>query len=631
MTAADRGDRRRWPLLVVLVLLVLVVWGAAVATAALSARSSMRVAEDDLHVAREAVGALDIEGADAALADASSALEDAQRRLGRPDVRLATRLPLVGDDLRTATAVADGAALVAAGGRTVTAAILALPDGADSLLPRDGALPAVALAELVAPIETASAHIVAARDLVVASPEGQLVAEVADARADFLELVEPVAGTLDDLTALAGSLPPFLGAEEPRRYFLAAANPAEQRGTIGFLGSYAIATFDEGRLSIGSFGDINDLDDVPLEELDTTPLPPRYDAFGGSGTWKNLNLTPDFPSAAEAIEALWERTGHDPVDGTIVVDPFALAALVELSGPVELPDGTALIGGDVVAYVTNEAYADLGSGDERKGLLGEVAGAALLGFLDAASGDTARESLGTLSELVADGHLLVHSRHPDVQQGLAAVGADGALPDPEGDFLAVVVNSATNAKVDYYTGRSIAYRVQLLGDGAARSELEVTFDNDAPAEGRPQHVLGPNVAGLDVGDNRFVLSTYCATSCELEEADDGLYGTVLEDELGHPVATTWVEVPRGGSRSLRYAWRVADAWEDTEGRLVYRLTVRHQVTVPPTDVRLTVTVPEGFVADEVPEGMELAGDELTYEDRVHGGETVLEVRLRPVG
>src|SRR4029079_7476125 len=55
-------------------------------------------------------------------------------------------------------------------------------------------------------------------------------------------------------------LPNFLGADGPKRYYLALQNNDDQRGTGGAVLSYAILTVDHGRLSLDRGGPIADID-----------------------------------------------------------------------------------------------------------------------------------------------------------------------------------------------------------------------------------------------------------------------------------------------------------------------------------------------------------------------------------
>lgn len=617
-------------LVVLAVLAVLVLWVVAVVLGGLAVRSDLRAAERSLGEARRAAGNLDLVAADDALLAAEARLDDARATLGRPDMALAAAVPVLGRDIRAAGAIADGAGGVAEAGARLVGALVDL-GGLEALAPQAGRFPTDSLRTLAPLAREAAESIGLARSIVEAAPEPWLVSEVTTARERFLGLVTPVADEVTRLAELADVVPRLLGADGPTRYFLAAANPAEQRGTGGFLGSWTIATFSDGELELGTFQPLQALPDLPA---DAVPAPnpsfaARYERFGGSGLWKNLNLTPDFPSAAHAIEALWAEVTGEQLDGVIVADPFAFQALIETTGPVQIPDGPRLRPREVVDYVTNEAYADLGAGAERKEVLGEVAAVALQRFLTNVDGDGLRRSLRTIGGLLAGRHLQVHSTDDEVQAVLAALNADGALGQSPGDLLAVFVNSGANSKVDYYTERTLSYEVEFLSGGAVEGVLSAVFENTAPAGGVAGHVIGPNVEGLSAGDNQFLASIYCAPTCTF----DGVTvprgrRAVLSEELGHPVADAWVVLPRGERSEVVARWVTAQAWAADAGVVTYRLRYRDQVSIQGTRVEVGLAIPDGWVVDDAPEGAMVRDGRVSW---VHadGGDRSWVVRLRP--
>jgi hypothetical protein len=55
-------------------------------------------------------------------------------------------------------------------------------------------------------------------------------------------------------------IPAMLGADRPRRYFMAFQNSAEARGAGGLLGAYGVLEADRGRLRVLRLGSNTDLD-----------------------------------------------------------------------------------------------------------------------------------------------------------------------------------------------------------------------------------------------------------------------------------------------------------------------------------------------------------------------------------
>jgi hypothetical protein len=618
--------RRRWPWVLLAVVAALAAWGALATIALLDARAELELGRASAQGGATALAGGDVEAAERDLAAAEAAFTRAGERLRSPAARAATLLPVAGRNLRAVTALADAGALVAGGGREVTATVNALPGGVGAFAPTGGALPVGALEQVAPAVTAARQRVEQARALLAAAPAEGIVAQVVDARAQLGTQLDRVEDTLAATEPLLRALPRLLGAEGPRRYFFGAAQPAELRGSTGFIGAYAILTLDQGRFSFSPFGAIQDL---PLTPPGVVPPPNpdflrRYGQFGGTGDWQNLNVSPDFPTTGTAIERLWEHTYGERLDGTISADPFALAALLSVAGPTEVPGVGVVDAGSVVDFVSNEAYAIFDDPEQRKRLLGEVAAAALAGFVNTGlSGDASQGTLGALRALgqaAGEGHVLIHAADAEVQQALADAGVAGQLLDPPGGYLAAMVTGASGSKIDYYLSRELEYAVTLEPDGGASSRARLRLRNDAPTSGRPPYVIGPNTDRVVAGENEVYVSAYLASSAALAgvTVDGRPAQGRLESELGHPVVETYEELPAGAGRELAYDIVQPAAWTADGDAARFLLTIQEQAVIRPTVAALAVTCPEGMVVTQADEPWAVEDSLVRYSGELRG-------------
>jgi hypothetical protein len=606
-----------------------VAMGVAVAVALVGvfAAAQLYLARDDLTVAREdlvhGVGTLAAGRADealAAFAGARRAARSAEDRLTTTPMRVAGALPGLGRTVRTSSAVAEGATLVAEAGQEVAAATVMLPDGLVALAPRDGRIPVETIAAMAPALTTAHALVAEAERSVADSPATGVPRPVADARGEFLEQLEVADRQLETAAALARALPAFLGADGPRRYFFGAQNPAELRGTGGFIGAYTVLTIEDGRLDFGSFQSIVDLSPLPVGGVKPPTAEYRrlWGWAGGAGFGQNANMTADVPSAAIALQRLYERVKGDPLDGTILADPHAFAALLRAAGPVDV-EGVGEVSADtVVDQVANEAYGLLPDSDARKELLGQVASATLARFLsEGAGGDPARAA-EALVGVAAGGRLRIHADDPDVAEAFDIAGVTGRLAAP-GDLLAVVGNNAAQNKVDFYTDRHVSHEVWLEADGDAVAETTVRLVNDAPTSGLPLTVIGPNVDYLEAGENRTLVSVYCGRGCVREHSRRGTADVtpVLDGkELGYTLVATRERYASGEQAEITHRFRISEAWDPDDG--LYRLRVLDQPTIRPTTVEVRVHSPDGLLVRDASPGMAVADRAVTWTGRLDG-------------
>jgi hypothetical protein len=608
--------RRRWPrrILVALVAVVLVL--AVVAGVALLATSGIRrdleAGARALQKGRQTMTYGDLEGARASFEEAGRRFDEATSSAGAGAAGLVGGLPILGRNVDVAIGVSRAGRELADAGLVLVDAADALPDGLGSLAPQDGALPIEEMAGLSDEIAGAAAHARRAIALIDATPSTLLAGPVEEARFEARRDVATAVDALDATAELLQGLPSFAGADGPRRYLFVAESPAEARGTGGIWGAYAILTAEDGRFRFSDFQPIQRLPDVPADEV-PAPNPDyrrNYDQYGGAGFWRNMNLTPDFPSASRAALASYEIVEGTRLDGVISADPFALAGLLEVTGPTEIPGlGVTIDADNVVDFMTNEAYIRFpGASLERKGLLGAVAGGAFESFLGMDGHGVAR--LRAVAEAVAGGHLKIYTTDPAMERGLATARADGAFAAPPGDMVAVVVNSRSGSKVDYYARRTVDYDVVLGGANEAIGTTTVAIENEAPDHGLPGYVIDPLAKGGDPGDNIALVTVSCPDPCELVDAERNgeARGMRVGSELGFPWYQDFFTIPAGETGTLRLVTKRGGVWQGTSSGGSYRLTVLTQTTVKPTEVSVTIHSPGGTRITWASEDMAVDGD-----------------------
>lgn len=136
---------------------------------------------------------------------------------------------------------------------------------------------------------------------------------------------------------LVDELPEILGEEERKKYLLLFQNNMELRPAGGFIGSFALATFEKGRLIDFSVNDVYSADGQLKGHVEP-PLPIK-EHLGEAGWYlRDSNWDPDFPSSAEAAEWFLEKEMDETVDGVIGVDMETIKEILKATGPVYLAD-----------------------------------------------------------------------------------------------------------------------------------------------------------------------------------------------------------------------------------------------------------------------------------------------------
>ena len=574
------------------------------------------------------VGAAFVAGATLALAAAlGSARSEAAR--GLDDVRAGLTLALSGDQ-RAAGTMAD-AALALAAARDRLAPWWAWPARLVPVLGHQAAAMDIAVGEAARLAATASTATAAADLAGLRVVDGALdldrLAEVRSPLAAVTTALERAARRLEEIrspwllppvrdridavhrrarqaavgahtaAAVVDAVPGLLGVSGERRYVVAFVTPAESRGAGGYMGSFGEVTADGGRLTLTRAGRTLELMDAPVRPPRPIPGPAeyvtRYGRFKPEKSLGDIGYSPDFPTVAQVLEGEYERAGGVAVEGAVSVDPYALAALLELTGPVPVAGiDEPLTAANAAEVLLFQQYVRFPAVSERLDFLADATAAVLERLTEGPLPDF-RRVIEVLGPVVRQGRLMVHSARGGEQAVLAAIGLDGSLPDPAGgDFLSVVTQNSANNKIDVFLHRAVAYRATFEpGTGRVDATVEVTLRNDAPAAGLPHYVIGSTDPTLPAGTNRMYLSVYTPHRLTAARLDGVPLAMESARELGRYVHSAFVTLGAGRQGVVRL---------QLSGQLdggSYRIGYAPQPLVNPDTVQLAVEPASGWAVE----------------------------------
>jgi len=429
-------------------------------------------------------------------------------------------------------------------------------------------------------------------------------------------LISPIRQAIDKVTrelahasgeaqrgvAAARLAPAVLGGDGVRHYLLVVQNNAESRATGGFIGSFGLMTAQDGKVSIGrllrtaAWNEALARGGQPPAEA-----PPdyhaRYDQFGPARTLQNVNLSPDFPSVAGLLMSLTPEAGLGPVDGVLAVDPFGLAALLELTGPVDVQDWpTPIDASNAVDVTLRDAYSFFERTPERAEFLGDVAEVVVDRATSGSLGKPAQIAR-VLGGAAHEGHFMVAFARPPEQKLADDLGVAGRMAPVRSDAVAVTSSNSAANKIDSYLRRNVNYRVQLDPDADQRralaaGKLTVELDNTAPSQGLPRIVIGPYLPErFQAGENRAYMSLYSPLALTGAALDGGPVDIAAGVERGRNVYSLTASIPARTTQILTADFRGAvrlgpGGW--------YELDVGHQPTVLPDRLRVSIEVPDGW-------------------------------------
>ncbi len=409
----------------------------------------------------------------------------------------------------------------------------------------------------------------------------------------LLAQVQPAVSAASQLEGEDLALASILGENETRRYLVLFGNPAEARELGGFTGATALIEFDAGQIRVLRSDRPRVLNDSPssVGEL-TEPVPHRFLEHRPWLFSQNYSAMADLPTLAHALSDIYPSMGGSDIHGVLYLDPSALAALLSITGPVEVNGITQTVSSDTIEKIlTIDQYNMFEKGHLREQFLVDLLDASLSAVMasDLALGP---EQLKLIGNAVAEDRLMFAPLDADELALFDAIGGSGRIGTINGDYLAVShINGGPN-KLDAFLKRSIDYAVDLdPNTGELSAEVTIVVKNEAPPN--LSQYAAANHHDYPFSTNRLTLVVHTPHRAVGWEGGD-------EPELSRSFREfdRWrhervVVVPRGESRTVRLSL-AGEAYIEqlTEaGMGTYVLDLGHQPLV--TTDSVTVAVANG--------------------------------------
>jgi len=542
----------------------------------------------------------DQDGAARAFDSSSGSFESARSKVSGFWTLPARLVPIVGQHARAVQVVAgEGVAL------TDIAAAAARSVDPDDVRLVDGGIDLRLIEDLQPILDRTERALERAVDRVSDARSHWLVAPVDDRFEELLAELTDAQPSAHTAAVAVRELPEYLGTDGPVNWLVAITTPAEARGLGGLLGNWALVQADEGKITILQSGRNEDVN-AALRARDVALSGPdqyleRWGRYEPNRFFQDVTLSPDLPMVGAVATELFTAATDQPVDGFIVVDPYAVAAILELSGPVAT-DEVTLSHRNVVAFLLEGQYVDY-ENDEigRVRALSELVEGA---FAALTSGElpgpnAVADILGPVVEQDRIGVWWADDTPAD--ELIDVAGLDGSFPTASNDLVALVHQNAGQNKLDTHLRRQLDYQLEISGD-RADGTISVTLHNDLTDLTLPDSIVANNDQGYPRGTNVVRLTVHTALTLQSATLDGQEIVIERQIAFGHDAITALIEVPAGESRTLV----IGVGGDLPDGP--YTLSLPHQPLVNDDEVTLSITIDGRPV--ELPASLVLRADTL---------------------
>ena len=424
---------------------------------------------------------------------------------------------------------------------------------------------------------------------------------------------EKITYNLDQLSTTVSSLEVFLKRDLPwlsgddgreKNILLIFQNNGELRGgSGGSLGSFGIAKFKDGGLDKIDFGtNIYKLDNEFVKK-EAIAAPDELAPFN-NGHWsmKQAGFAVDGREALDKIMWFYNKETGNSVDGAITIDTTAFVSLLDIVGPIEMPEyGKTLDASNFVRETQLEVqvdYFDRANGEaenEPKKILGDMI-PRFTEKLFKGLGDSKKsvQIFAALAKSLGDKNILFNFENAEFQDRLDAQNFSGWVRPTTGDYLYVNASNVGGAKTNQLMLSDLNLSVNIAGDGNVENRLRIerthTGDGTFP-DGRAQDFMRTLIP------QKSEVKSFSPTQGNFQIWHDlGYYKDgkhYVREEAGKNSVGFWMslEPKEQGIAEIQYS---PNYELDVTGNFTYSILIQHQPGAPVDHVNLVVSYPEGF-------------------------------------
>ncbi len=360
-------------------------------------------------------------------------------------------------------------------------------------------------------------------------------------------------------------------------------NAAEARTGGGITGSFIEVRATDGKLSVGAHADSASFarSAPPAMELPTELTALYGPTFGRYVT--NITVTPDFDLSARLASAWWQTLAQPAPDAIVSIDPIVLRALLRITGPLTLSDGSVVDTASVIEQMLVRPYLER-TPLEQTAMQSDLTQHLFETLLDTPFDVAAWAQ--ALAEPVAQGRVSVWSAHADEQAVLAEGPLAGTLARYRAagdDAIGVYFNDATTGKLDTFLDVQVDPSTRVCrADGVAEVEVAVTLQSTLTDAARtyPPSMTGATNPGAP-GDITTDVTVVVPSGWYFGGVESGGAAVVSTDVPGaNPASVVRIALTPGQSQTTTFRLLAGKDGQATHPVIVHT-PMMNPVTVAP--------------------------------------------------
>jgi len=292
---------------------------------------------------------------------------------------------------------------------------------------------------------------------------------------NVLTMLPTIETGLKNIYSIDEAILRVLGDDQWKRYLLVFLNNNELRGGGGFMGSFGLLDIDRGEiksLDIPGGGTYDLQGWLKPKVISPQPLHlinPRWE-------FQDANWWPDFPSSAEKIEWFYENTADNPsVDGVIAITSTLMERLLDIFGPIEMPEYDRVITSENFTIETQKIVELEYDKEENrpKKFISDLA-PILIERIFSAQNQQVVELFNTIKQGLNEKQIMVYFDDSKVQEVVSDFGWSSEIKETDGDYLMIVNTNLAGGKTDGVIKENIQHQAEVQEDGSIIDTVRLT-------------------------------------------------------------------------------------------------------------------------------------------------------------
>ncbi len=288
------------------------------------------------------------------------------------------------------------------------------------------------------------------------------------------------------MTTVTDILPEMLGADgKKREYMVLFQNESELRATGGFVGSYGMLSFQNGKLLNFEVKDVYDADGQLKGHVEP---PAEIKNYLGEAGWfmRDANWNPDFATSANDIQWFLDKELGKSVDGVLGINLATAKSIVAVIGEISVPDFKEKINKDNL-YEQAEYYSEtqfFPGSNQKASFLGSL-GKQLVEEIRNLDNKKQLLLAESIIDLLESNEIQLAFNNTKVQTTVKSLGWDGSLFNGKcakencmTDYLYLVESNLGVNKANYFLYRNIEQTVDI-GKQKVNRMVKINYENTA--------------------------------------------------------------------------------------------------------------------------------------------------------